>query len=112
MPNDAELAAYAERLPPIYRDILAAFPEIEPGRRAGDGLAFPTLAVHFINCGIAHGQEEVEEACRQLAGGGIVTIRNGFFAYPTELGERLIAVLTGKRAAPKVRVPELPLPPR
>jgi hypothetical protein len=109
MPTDAELAAYAQRLPPIYRDLLAAFPEIEPGRKAGYGLAFQTLAVHFVNRRIEHRLGEVQEACRRLADKGFIEIRNGIFAHPTELGERLIAILAGKRA-PEVRVPELPHP--
>src|ERR1043166_6857208 len=49
MPNDTEIIAYAKSLPDIYRDILAAFPAIEPGRNAGYGLAFQTLAMHFAN---------------------------------------------------------------
>ncbi len=109
MPTDSELAAYAQRLPPIYRDILAAFPEIEPGRKAGYGLAFQTLAVHFANRRMEYALPEVQEACRRLADMGFFEIRNEIFAHPTELGERLIAVLTGKRA-PAFSVPELPLP--
>ncbi len=109
MPTDAELAEYAERLPPIYRDILAAFSEVYPRRRAGDGLAFQTLAIHFINRSLEHGADEVREACQRLASAGLFEIRNQFFAHPTELGERLIAILTGKQASEE-RVPELPVP--
>ena len=47
MPSDQELRAYAQTLPTIYREILAAFPRIEPGRKAGYGLAFQTLAADF-----------------------------------------------------------------
>jgi hypothetical protein len=109
MPTDAEMAAYAQQLPQIYRDILAAFPEVEPGRKAGFGLAFQTLTAHFYNRKIGHALDEVREACRQLAAAGLVEIHNEIFAHPTELGERLIAILTGKRA-PVMRVPDLPRP--
>ena len=34
---------YVDSLPEIYQDILAAFPEIEPARNAGEGLAYQTL---------------------------------------------------------------------
>ena len=33
MPSGVEMTAYARTLPPIYRDIMAAFPTIEPGRK-------------------------------------------------------------------------------
>ena len=109
MPTDAELKQYASQLPSIYRDILAAFPEIEPGRNAGYGLAFQTLAMHFANRKIEHGFGEVQEACQRLARLGFVEIRNAIFAHPTELGERLIAIVSGKRAA-AMSLPELPKP--
>ena len=108
MPTDTQLTAYAKELPPLYRDILEAFPSVEPGRRTGDGLAVQTLTIHFINRRIEHGFGEVLEACKRLAEAGLIEIRNGIFAHPTEIGERLIAALTGKRASER-RIPELPL---
>jgi hypothetical protein len=109
MPTDKELREYASRLPDIYRDILAAFPEVEPRRKKGYGLAFQTLAAHFANRRIEHGLDEVLEACRQLAEMGFIEIRNEIFAHPTDLGEELIAAITGKRAAAG-NVPVLPSP--
>jgi hypothetical protein len=108
MPSDAELATYSVALPPIYRDILAAFPEVEPGRKAGYGLAFQTLAMHFANTGRAHGFDEVQEACLHLAENGIIEIRNRIFAHPTDLGEQLIAAVSGRPRAVASRVPQLP----
>ena len=35
MPTDKEMQEYAASLPDIYRDILAAFPEIEPALWVG-----------------------------------------------------------------------------
>jgi hypothetical protein len=108
MPSDTEMAAYAKNLPPIYHDIMAAFLEIEPGRKAGYGLAFQTIAMHFANTKRGHGLEEVREACKQLAGSGFVEIKNDIFVHPTDLGEQLIAVVTGKPRASKFTVPQLP----
>lgn len=109
MPTDAELAAYAQKLPPIYRDILTAYSEIEPGRTRGSGHAFQTLAAHFFNRRLEHTLVEVQEACRRLADRGFFEIRNEIFAHPTALGEHLIAILTGKPTR-ELHVPELPQP--
>jgi hypothetical protein len=109
MPSDAEIAAYAKGLPPIYRDILAAYPEIEPGRKAGYGLAFQTVAMHFANTRRPYGLGDVQEACRQLAAGGFFEIKNEIFAHPTDLGERLIAAVSGAPRAPTTGVPQLPV---
>ena len=109
MPTDAELKQYADQLPPIYRNILAAFPEVEPRRHAGYGLAFQTLAMYFANRKLEHGFGEVQEACRRLAALGFFEIRNGIFAHPTDLGEQLIAAVSGKRTA-GIGLPELPQP--
>ena len=65
MPSDAEMTAYAKNLPDIYRDIMAAFPAIEPGRKAGYGLAFQTLAMHFANTRAGTASEK----CRRLVSG-------------------------------------------
>ena len=108
MPSDAEMAVYAKSLPPIYHDIMAAFPVIEPGRKAGSGLAFQTLAIHFANTKRGHGLEEIREACKQLADSGFVEIRNTIFVHPTDLGEQLIAVVTGGPRAANIVVPQLP----
>ena len=108
MPTDAEIAAYSANLPPIYRAILAAFPEVEPGRKAGDGLAYQTLAVHFANKRREFGLSEVQEACNRLADSGFVEIKNRIFAHPTPLGERLIAAISGRPIASELNVPQLP----
>jgi hypothetical protein len=81
MPSDAEMAAYARSLPPIYRDILAAFPEIEPGRKAG----IPDIGDAFRQYPPrAHGLGEVQGACKQLAESGFIVPRGG----PTRLVRR------------------------
>jgi hypothetical protein len=108
MPSDAQMREYAKSLPGIYRDIMAAFPAVEPGRKAGYGLAFQTLAVHFANTRQGWSLEDVRAACTQLAETGFVEIRNEIFAHPTELGEQLIAAVTGKPQASHSSVPRLP----
>jgi hypothetical protein len=108
MPSQAEMKQYAQTLPPIYREILSAFPDVEPGRKAGYGLAFQTLAAHFANTRRGYGFEEVREACILLADGGFLEIKNGIFAHPTQLGEQLIAVVTDKPVASNARIPQLP----
>ena len=111
MPTDAEMAAYAQQLPSIYRDIMAAFPQIEPHRKAGYGLAFQTLAMHFANTGRGWVLGDVQQACKQLADNGFIEIKNGIFAHPTSVGEQLIAAVTGKPLAPDKQVPQLPAQP-
>ncbi len=108
MPSDAQMADYAERLPPVYRDIVTAFPTIEPCRKAGYGLAFQTLAMHFANTRRGYSLGEVQEACERLAEHGFIEIKNGIFAHPTDLGEQLITVVTGKPRASSSDLPRLP----
>lgn len=108
MPTDPQMAAYAKNLAPVYQDIMAAFPAIEPGRKAGYGLAFQTLAMHFANTRRGYGLGEVREACERLADEGFIEIKNAIFAHPTDLGEQLIAVVTGKPSASSSGLPQLP----
>lgn len=108
MPNETDIKQYARELPSIYRDIVAAFPEIEPGRKAGYGLAFQTLAAHFANIRRGYSLGEVREACQQLAQNGFLEIKNGIFAHPTQLGEQLIAAVADKPVASHAGIPQLP----
>jgi len=108
MPSDAEMTAYAKSLPDIYRDIMKAFPAIEPDRKAGYGLAFQTVAMHFANTRRGYSLEEVQEACMRLADQGFIEIKNGIFAHPTDLGEQLIAAVTDRPRASSLSLPPLP----
>jgi hypothetical protein len=107
MPND-RLEEYANQLPDIDREILAAFLEIEPSRKAGDGLAFQTLAMHFANTSKRWGFGDVPAACEQLRQHGFLEIKNAIFAHPTDLGEQLIGAVTRKPPASKRGIPSLP----
>jgi hypothetical protein len=98
---------YVQSLQPVYRDILAAFPALEPGRHAGFGLAYPTLYEALQD---KYPMGEIVEACQNMAKGGAVEIRDNFFVYPTSLGEEIIAEITGRKATER-RVPPF-APPR
>ena len=110
MATEQELRAYADSLPAIYREILVAFPRIEPHRRQGDALALQTLAVDFESRKTAIGPREIWRACQELEKKGLVEVKHRIFVYPTPLGERLIGIIAGQLAQP-VTVPELPSPP-
>ncbi len=111
MPTDDQLRAYAAAMPPIYREILGAFPRIEPSRRQGYGLAFQTLAADFENREVPFGLDEIFQACQELERNGLVEIKNRIFVHPTALGERLVTLMTGQQA-PSVKVDPLPALPK
>jgi hypothetical protein len=99
--------SYVQTLPDIYRDILQSFPKIEPSRRRGYGLAIQTIHAALHD---AYELGEIREACAEMARKKAVEIRNGIFVHPTELGEELVAKLSGQVVAP-VQVPAFPDPP-
>lgn len=102
-----DLEAYAAELPDIYRDILAVFPTVDPGRKMGYGLAFQTIMVALNN---RYSLGQIQLACSQLANYDLIEIRNGMFAHPTPLGEAVISKISG-RAVPSSEIPPLPPPP-
>ena len=101
------LEQYAANLPPIYRDVLAVFPKVDPARKMGYGLAFQTIAVALDN---KYSVGDIQIVSAQFANRGIAEIRNGIFVHPTPLGEQLIAMLSGL-AIPESHIPPLPPPP-
>ena len=109
MPTQEQLMAYSRTLPEIYKVIFWAFPSTAPERKAGDGLAFSSLATYFEEHKYNYDLEEIIEACRRLEENGFLEIRHDIIAQPTPLGEQLIGVITGKWAS-KRTVPELPKP--
>jgi len=118
-PTDEQLKAFAEQLPPIYRDILAAFPGINPERKAGGALMAMSLVDRFgpaidderdEQFDADHDEDEVLDALQQLEDRGFLARhpRLASLSYaPTALGERLISLLTGHRPRPK-GAPPLP----
>ena len=87
---------YVDGLSPIYRDILAAFPEIEATRRAGYGTTYVILASHLTG---QYSEGEIRQACESMAGVGLVKA-TGVHVYPTDQGEEAISLITGH---PKAR---------
>lgn len=102
--------AYVASLPDIYREILAAFPRIEPNRKLRFGLAYQSLWADLQQRGLGISLGELMEACQQLAGHGLAEIKRGMFVHPTDKGEQLIRAITRKEAEP-TKVPVLPPPP-
>ena len=95
---------FVENVAPIYRDILAAFPTIEPARRKGEGLAVQTVHAALKD---RYSLGEIREACENMANGGVFVMRFSIFDVPTDLGEELILRVTGKEPASH-RVPPFP----
>lgn len=100
--------SYVAEIPEIYRDILASFPDIFPPRSKGDGLAVQTLhaALHE-----KYSLAEIDAACKELEKKRFVEIKHRVFVHPQELGEELIAKLTGGRIPAELVPPLPPLPP-
>ncbi|MBI2806990.1 MAG: hypothetical protein HYX68_18570 [Planctomycetes bacterium] len=107
MASEKDLTQYAESLAPIYKEILAAFPRIEPTRKKGYGLAYQTLAADFEQARKKFKFGEIILACKALEEQGLVKTKNEIFVHPTPVGEKLITILTGNQAA-ELQVPELP----
>ncbi|MGL4460677.1 MAG: hypothetical protein ACRDD1_20100 [Planctomycetia bacterium] len=111
MSVDPELQKYADDLDPIFKDVMAAFPSVEPRRRTGYGLATQTIAVHLYNQGKDYVLGDVENACRQLTDAGFLEIQDQIFAHPTSFGEQLIEAVTGRPSTIHREFPKLPVPP-
>ena len=95
---------YINNLPPIYQDVLKTFRMFNPKQHDGEGVAFQTLHSGLYD---KYTLAEIRVACERMSEKGVVTIRNGIFAYPTELGVELIDLLSAEDA-PEANVPEFP----
>lgn len=101
MPISAE---YVDSLPEIYRDMLAAFPQFNPTRMAGQGLSYQSL---YLGLDDKYTLGQIMKAGENMAEGGVLEIEGKLFACPTPLGEELIAAITGI-AAPTLKVEPFP----
>lgn len=111
IPTPEELKAYADQLPPIYRDILTAFQLAGPHRSEGEPVAFGTIRSFLLNEGKTYNDYELELALGNLVNQYFVDEPEfGQWFTPTRVGESLIATLTGKRTK-EATVPDLPSPP-
>ena len=101
---------YVKSLPDIYRDVLTAFPQSNPNRKFGYGLAYGSL---YSELDGKYTLGQIEMACENMAEGDVMEIKNEIFTRPTPLGEELIAAVTCGTATPKPEVPPPPFnPPR
>lgn len=99
---------YVESLPEIYRDVLTAFPQSNPNRKVGYGLAYGSL---YSELDGKYTLGQIEMACENMAEGDVMEIKHTGFACPTPLGEELIAAVTGCPIAPGLEVPPFNPPP-
>jgi hypothetical protein len=111
-PTDEQLREYAAKLPEIYRDVLAAFPKADPARRQGDAVQVERLLQALPGTQFDTDRptlRDVSEAISNLRFEELVEDTGFEGVYPTELGERLVAAITGRMAPVRV-VPPLPVP--
>jgi hypothetical protein len=59
--------SYLKDLAPIYRDVLAAFPQFDPVRQPGEMLAFQSLYSVLED---HYTLSEIRAACKELESGG------------------------------------------
>lgn len=120
-PTDQQLKHYAAELPKIYKYVLEAFAKASQRRRAGEPLPLSVINQWVLLMDDYYRMGDVEEAIKNLRERGFLTLHfdpdlhdwdaNGEVIsediQPTELGERLIAILTGIGPVRSV-VPKLP----
>ena len=131
-PTAEQLKAYADQLPELYREVLAAIRAVNPHRRVGEGVFPSQIRNHLSNeyerserrwglndAGGAYPLKvgaltdiEFEQLLDTLAVNGFIhdplDTRLGRL-IPTDLGEQLISILTGVPPR-RVELPPLPKP--
>ena len=108
-PTDQQLREYAEKLPDIYREILAVFPAASPFRRTGDGLTGETIEEYVTDKNPDIRADDVFEALTNLVNQQFLDCSHNIIFQPSPIGERLITIVTG-RAPRKIPIPDLPAP--
>lgn len=113
MPTPAQLKAYADSLPPIYRDVLVAFGRAaSPYRHYMEGMSVDVLLTELANSKRGeHAVPEIYAALDKLEREGFFTseVTDLAYVWPTPLGEELLEAVSGKKAD-KAQVPDLPKP--
>jgi len=108
-PTDKQLKEYVAGLPDVYQYILKAYPSKQPNRQAGDGLTEDSIVDSFADIRDIYSIDEVSDALDQLVQRDFLKKQPSFrFFSPTELGERLIRVLTGSVPRSSKAAPPLP----
>lgn len=135
-PTPEQLKAYADQLPDLYKDILAAIQYAQPNRVVGQGVLGGTVRMFLLNKAAKFAttyeqafagntrshqfsaatdgltEDDFRAAVENLIGAELLEPedRPRFpRLLPTTLGERLIALLTGQET-PRRQIPELPKP--
>ena len=97
---------YVSNLPPIYHDILAAFPATYPNRNEGHGSMIQALESTLTEQEKGHDLGKIMAACNNMAECGILVFKQRYFVCPTAKGEELISKITG-RPVPSSDVPPI-----
>jgi len=110
LPTTEQLNAYADKLPAIYREILAAMQNSDPLRRYGGGIDPRGFWDQLTGSRSEYTRGEYSYAIEQLEKRGFLGYDDSVgFYFPTDACEELMATITGKRAK-TVEVPDLPEP--
>ncbi len=109
-PTTEQLKAYADKLPAIYREILTAMHAADPHRRYGVGIDAQAFWNQLLQLVSEYSRTDYRYAIERLEARGFLEYQDetGFWKL-ADVGEELMAAVTGKRA-PKVVVPDLPHP--
>lgn len=100
-------AEYVDGLAPIYRDILKSYVIFNSQRTLGSGVALQSLYAALYD---KYTPSQIRVACERMQKGGVLTIEDDRWTFPTEVGEELIDRLTeGER--PEDDVPPFTPPP-
>ena len=107
LPTSAQMKAYAEKLPEIYRAVFRSMYQTDPDRTIGETISFGLLQSRLE----PNYPTRIIYACIiELETNGYLTLdeRIGMIEL-TDLGEELLAVITGKRPREET-IPKLPKP--
>jgi hypothetical protein len=111
LPTPEQMKAYADELPEIYRKIVHGLAAVQPDRVIGQSVFLYDLLSALAEAPAPHYPAVVYyRAIEHLRDSGFLAGEPESRALqPTDLGEELIAAVTGKRAEPLL-VPALPKP--
>jgi len=110
LPTPEQMKAYADELPEIYREIVQAIQRADPERRYGHGISPRAVLSELAKSRLPFNRREFLTAVEQLMELGFLKdFDDGEFWLVTDLGEDLVATVTGLKAK-RVEVPPLPKP--
>jgi hypothetical protein len=111
-PTDEQLRDYIDKMPQIYKDVLAAFPDIAPTRRRGEAILCESISGYVAEQDNDYRLADIDSAIEELIKKGVLRrsiddpSRREFHqeykkmfpdeVFPLPIGERIIKLLTGK----------------